>query len=254
MTTEITIGNSMAEITSLADAFYKSGMFKDTTSAAQAIVKIVAGKELGLGPVYSMTRINMIQGKLGLAAETMGALIKRSGKYNYSVKEHDETKCVIEFTENNKPIYVSTFTLDDAKKADLIKPGGGWMKYPRAMLFSRAISQGARIVAPDVIGGAYTDEELQAIPPQPDVKFEISKPEPPQKPPKTEAQQAVKPEQVVQTSTAITPDQIKQLEVLRQHHDLKTIITANGWDNVKKMADLTTEQAAILIKSCEEKK
>ena len=156
---------SFREIESLADAFYKSGMFTDVKSAAQALVKIQAGKELGLGAVYSMQKLYMVQGKLGMAAETMGALLKRSGKYNYKVLEHTDQKCSIAFYELGQEVYISTFTIEDAKRAGLIKPDSGWVKYPRALLFSRALSQGARIVGPDMTGGGYTLEELQSIEP-----------------------------------------------------------------------------------------
>lgn len=154
---------SFVEIQGMGEAFYKSGMFTDLKSAAQAIVKIQAGRELGLGAVYSMQRLYMVEGKLGMSAETMGALIKRSNKYNYRVKEHTDKLCTIMFYEHGKEAYESTFTLDDARRARLIKPNGAWEKYPRALLFSRALSQGARIVAPDAIGGGYTLEELQGI-------------------------------------------------------------------------------------------
>ena len=42
---------SLAETTSLADTFVKSGFFSDTKQAAQAVVKIIAGRELGFGPM-----------------------------------------------------------------------------------------------------------------------------------------------------------------------------------------------------------
>lgn len=139
---------------------------------AQAIVKIQAGLELGLPPVYSMQNINMIRNRLTGSANLLAMLVKKSGRYNYRVAEHNETKCSIKFfeSENGKWIEVgeSTFTMDDAKRANLIKPDSGWAKYPRAMLFSRAISQGARLYCPDAIGGVYTDEEIRTIPPRPD--------------------------------------------------------------------------------------
>lgn len=157
------------ETDKLAKAFFGSGMFTDVKSVAQAVVKITAGGELGLGPVYSMQRLYMIEGKLGMAAETMGALIKRSGKYNYVVVKHTDQECSIDFFEGQQKVYTSTFTMKDAQRANLVKPNGGWAKYPRALLFSRALSQGARIVAPDMIGGAYTEEELRGIQPEGEV-------------------------------------------------------------------------------------
>lgn len=159
---------SFADIQSMGDAFYNSGMFPTVKSAAQAVVKIQAGRELGLGPVYSMQHLYFVDGKLGMAAETMGALLKKSGKYNYRVKEHTDQKCSITFFENGQEVYISTFTMADARRAKLIKPGGAWEKYPRALLFSRAVSQGQRIVGPDA-GLGYTLEELESIEPVPDV-------------------------------------------------------------------------------------
>ena len=151
------------EIRDMAQACFESHMFTDLKTAAQAIVKMQAGNELGLPPIYSLQRLYMAEGKLGMSAETMGALIKRSGKYNYMVKEHTDQKCTIIFYENGQEVYPSTFTMADAQRANLVKPNSGWVKYPRALLFSRALSQGARIVAPDALGGAYTLEELEGI-------------------------------------------------------------------------------------------
>lgn len=158
------------ETKGLAAAFVASGMFSDTKQLNQAIVKIVAGQELGLPAVYSMQNINLIRNRLTTSANTLAMLVKRSGKYNYHVKEHTDVACTIIFSEryDDKWLEVGTskFTIDDARRADLVKPDSGWIKYPRAMLFSRAISQGARIYCPDAIGGVYTDEEIRSIPPR----------------------------------------------------------------------------------------
>ena len=44
----------------------KSGMFADIRDAAQAAIKIMAGQELGLGPMESMSSINVIQNKISM--------------------------------------------------------------------------------------------------------------------------------------------------------------------------------------------
>lgn len=161
------IPQSFSDIKGLSEAFVKSGMFEDIKGIYQAIVKIQAGIELGLPPVYSMQNINMIRGKLVGNANLLALLVKKSGRYNYRIIEHTEQICSIEFfeIENGKAVSVgkSTFSMDDAKRANLVKPDSGWVKYPRAMLFSRAISQGARLYCPDAIGGVYTDEEMKSI-------------------------------------------------------------------------------------------
>jgi len=165
-TTDIVNGYNFGAMQSMGEAFFKSGMFTDVKSAAQAVVKIAAGMELGLQAIYAMQNINMIKGRLCTSANTMALLIKRSGRYNYRITEHTDLICTITFKEfeNNTWVDVgdSTFTMEDAKRAKLVYPDSAWMKYPRAMLFSRAISQGARLYAPDAIGGVYTSEEIKS--------------------------------------------------------------------------------------------
>lgn len=56
------------EIMSIGKAFAESGMFADTKSAAQAIVKIQAGQEIGIPPFAAMTGIHIIQGKPAIGA------------------------------------------------------------------------------------------------------------------------------------------------------------------------------------------
>jgi hypothetical protein len=148
------------DLKSIAVDFAKSGYFQDAKDAAQAVVKIQAGRELGLGPVYSMTHIYIVKGKIAVAAEVMGALIKRTNRYDYTVKKLDDDECILLLTDNGKEAYTSKFTMTDAKRADLVKPDSGWVKWPRAMLMSKALSQGARIVCPHVISGIYTPEDF----------------------------------------------------------------------------------------------
>ena len=158
--------NSMVALRTTARIFAASGMFPDARTEAQAYVKIAAGKEMGLPAMFSMTKIYVVEGKIMAGAEVLAAKIKSSGKYDYKVIMHDNEKCVINFylLENGKrvepPEYVSTFTMDDARDAKLVRPGSGWEKWKRAMLYSKALSQGARIVCPEVINGIYTPEEF----------------------------------------------------------------------------------------------
>jgi hypothetical protein len=145
----------------VARAFKESGMFPDLTSEAQAVVKIVAGQELGFGPMASMQAIQMIQGKPTLSANGLAALVKRHPSYNFRVREHTDETCSIEFFEEGESVGLSTFTMEDAKLAGLAGQQT-WKKYPKAMLYARALSQGVRWHCPDVTAGspAYVPEEL----------------------------------------------------------------------------------------------
>jgi hypothetical protein len=146
----------------LAKAIAGSGLFNDIRDFNQALVKMVAGQEMGFGPIASMTGIHVIKGKITLSANLIAAAIRRSGHYDYRVKRLDDQRCEIEFLMNNNPIGVSIFTIEDARKAGLAS-GDNWKKYPRNMLFARAMSNGAKWYCPDVFGGpVYTPEELGA--------------------------------------------------------------------------------------------
>ena len=151
---------NVPEIMDVAKAFSASGYFKDARDAAQAAVKIMAGQELGIPPVAAMTGIAIVKEKVTLGANLIAALVKASKFYDYRVTKHTDTECVIQFYENGKPSGVSTFTMADAKRANLA--GANWTQYPKAMLFARAITQGVRWNCPDVMSGiaAYTAEEL----------------------------------------------------------------------------------------------
>lgn len=145
------------EIMSVGKAFAESGMFTDIKSAAQAIVKIQAGQEIGIPPFAAMTGIHIIQGKPAIGAGLMAARVKGSGKYDYEVKEQTEKICSIDFYQGKKLIGNSTFTEADAKKAGTKNMD----KFPKNMLFARAISNGIKWFAPDVFSGpVYTPEEL----------------------------------------------------------------------------------------------
>jgi len=151
---------NVADLQRLGALLSASGYFKDARDMAQAAVKIQAGAELGIPPVAAMSSIYIVEGKPTLSAVLMGALVKRSGRYNYRVTAHDNDHCTIVFTEDKEQIGVSTFTYEDAQAAGVTR-NQTWTKYRRNMLFARAMSNGCRWYCPDVFGGPiYTPEEL----------------------------------------------------------------------------------------------
>ena len=85
----------------------------------------------------------------------MAAAIKASGKYDYrALTTKDE--CTITFFSvdagKREEIGATTFTMEDASNAGL--RGDNWRKWPKAMLFARAISSGYREHCPDALGSA----------------------------------------------------------------------------------------------------
>jgi hypothetical protein len=143
-----------------AKAMATSGYFTDSRDFSQAVVKIMAGQEMGFGVFASMTGIYIIKGRPSIGANLMAAAVKGSGRYNYRVVEMTDKNCSIDFFENGEKIGNSSFNAEDAKKAGTQNMD----KCPRNMLFARAISNGVKWFTPDVFNGSpvYTPEELGA--------------------------------------------------------------------------------------------
>jgi hypothetical protein len=156
------------EIRQLATDCFNSGYF-DIDNVEQAIVRIVQGQELGIGAVSALRGVKVIHGNPQLTAGLIGALVKRSERYDYHVEVHTDSECVIHFLATRPPSYTpdllgtSTFTLKDAQKAGLVdRKGSLWRKFPKSLCFARALTNGARTYCPDVFGGAiYYEGEIE---------------------------------------------------------------------------------------------
>jgi hypothetical protein len=158
---------NMDDMKFLGSMLATSGFFSDTKSVAQAVVKVLAGAEVGIGPIAAMSNINIVKGKPSFGSNLIAAQIKRHPNYDYRVKLLTNDGCEIEFFEmNGKGEWESlgdpyVFSRGDAQTAGLLGKDN-WKNYPRAMMFSRCISAGARTYCPDVFYShiAYTPEEL----------------------------------------------------------------------------------------------
>lgn len=153
----------------LAQAFAKSGYWKDVRDAAQAIVKIEAGREIGIGPIAAMNHVYVVNGRTAGDSMIHGALVKKCPTTDYQVIEWESDLCEIAFLELKpdgkggqewKEVFRSKFTAADADQAGLLGKET-YRKYPRNMLFARAMTNGVRTAFPHLIVALpYTVEEL----------------------------------------------------------------------------------------------
>jgi hypothetical protein len=158
------------------------------------------------------------------------------------------------------------FSLDDARRMlgktkdgqDVIdKPNSNWQKDPGAMLRARLVSKAVRILAPHIVVGVYTPEELQdvaeptAAPPQRSSRKAATPP--PADPPAPEPQ-PVQPVQqptvetdpdvidadftVTPTVTTIPPEHVEVSEVV-------PVINTTADDDLPVTADLLQELVAV---------
>ena len=164
MNTNTGIVRSVDDLARIGKMMAESGYFTDARQAAQAGVKVLAGQEMGFGAFASMTGIYIIQGRPSVSANLMASAVKSNPRYDYRVREMSEQVCKIEYFEiiagHRESIGMSEFTLADARKAGT----KNLEKFPRNMLFARAMSNGIRWFCPDVFSGnaTYTPEELGA--------------------------------------------------------------------------------------------
>lgn len=143
-----------------AEQMVKSRLFKDVTSTAQALVKIQAGREMGLDVFASMKSLYIIpgSGKVSPDANLIAGKVRSSKKYDYKILKHTDDLCEIEFFYKN-PDGTRGESLGKEKfdKADAKRAGTKNMdKFPRNMLFARCIMNGVRFYCPDLMGNSST--------------------------------------------------------------------------------------------------
>ena len=148
----------------LAASGYFDGKGESNQAVAMMATKIMAGREIGIGPFASVNGIHIISGKPAIGANLMAAALKSSDRYDYRVLELTNAICRIEYRQRMgdkwEVIGISEFTKEDAKNAQTKNMD----KFPKNMLFARAMSNGVRFYTPDIFSGnsVYVPEELGA--------------------------------------------------------------------------------------------
>lgn len=137
---------------------YKARLYEGISSPEAAAMVMLKGYELGLGISASFEFIKPIQGKFELIPRGGLALVIDHPK----IKEVKLTKLEKEgqffgyecrIVRTNGFSHTSRFTMDDAKRAGLLKPGSGYEKYPENMCMYRAIGFCIDVAASDITSG-----------------------------------------------------------------------------------------------------
>jgi hypothetical protein len=159
----------MKELQALAKDAAES-RFYGAASQQQALMLLMAGRDLGLSYAQSLRAFHVIEGRLALSADAMVAVClgRRDICNFFRVLESSSESCTVETQREGDPPRRYTFTMADAERAELVKLTGNgkksnWHKYPGRMLLARAKSFLAREVYPDILLGMVTDEEAKEI-------------------------------------------------------------------------------------------
>lgn len=126
---------------------------------ADVLLAMEWGAALGMAPMQAINSIHVINGKPGLSANALAALVRRDGHRMRVVG--DDTTATASIWRRDDPDfeYRVTWTIDMAKRAGLLTGKDNWAKYPGAMLKARAQTAVVRDACPELIIGLPGDDD-----------------------------------------------------------------------------------------------
>lgn len=142
-----------------ANYLLASGLCPDALKTPEAVLFVVlAGRDLGLSPVASLRGLTIIKGKLEVSADLQLGLFHAAGGRS-QWEELSDTRAALKLAAPwlTAP-HLSVFTMADATRAGLAQEN--YRKYPKAMLRSRAITQGLKDIGFDATAGVYAPGEI----------------------------------------------------------------------------------------------
>ena len=162
---------TLAEQVSYAQSVAKAGILPQAyrNRPADIIVAMGLGQSMGLSPMESVYRINVIQGKPTASAELIASQVRKAGHKLRIRKDEKKMSATCTIVRADDPDYPFTVTRDKAW-ADQMGLSGkdNYNKQPLTMLTWRAVTACAREACPEALYGvAYTPDEMEDIPPAP---------------------------------------------------------------------------------------
>ncbi|MDW8358091.1 hypothetical protein [Thermus sp.] len=166
--TELAVRWSLEDLERAARYMVKSGLF-GLRSPEEAVALMLLAQAEGLHPAQAVREYHVIDGRPALRADAMLArFLAAGGRVEWH--ELSDQKAEATFSHPQGGTVRLSWTIEDARRAGLLeRKGSNWLRYPRAMLRARVISEGVRTVYPGVAVGVYTPEEVvemaQEVPP-----------------------------------------------------------------------------------------
>lgn len=150
----------------VAGALFNARYYAGIANEHRAAYLMARAYELGFPATAAPDVIDDIQGRLTIKPQAALALVYRSGLLeDMRVVESDDA-CTVEFRRRGLPGWHGyTFSMSDAKRAELIKQGGAWEKWTKNMLYWRAVGFAIDRAFPDVTMGLKDSVQFGAEPP-----------------------------------------------------------------------------------------
>lgn len=156
----LTAVSAFAHMRDLAASLVASGFLpKAINTPEKAIAVMLAGRELGVGPMIALRSIHIIDAKPVVAADLLLARFKADGGRAEFVELTDKiAKLSLQHPNGDK--HVESFTIDMAKEAQLLGKDN-WKKHAKAMLRSRVITAALKSIGYEPTAGVYTPDEAE---------------------------------------------------------------------------------------------
>lgn len=153
---------SISAVFALSKGIFNSRLYSRFSSAEAIMVVILRGREMGMGALTALDNFHVIEGKPAPHAHLLSARAKAHPDCEYLQfvgGDHTYAEYETKNRKNPKPTRLK-YTIEQAKRAGLVKSGSNWEKRPDEMLRKTCAVQLARIEYPESTAGLYSIEEL----------------------------------------------------------------------------------------------
>lgn len=150
-------------IEKMGEMIWGSGMF-GCVKPEQGMVLAMTCLAEGKAPLELAKTYHIIEGKLTMRSDAMlGRFLSSGGKVKWLVRNNEEVKALWSHDGSEIEIGVTVEEMKANGVALSFKGGlkDNWRKFPRQMLTARCISEAVRLLAPQIVSGIYTPEEVQ---------------------------------------------------------------------------------------------
>ena len=131
---------------------------------ANVLVAMAYGDSFGMQPLQAMQSVAVVNGMPGLYGDGLLAVCKSSPEWEWMQETIEGEVATCTAKRRGEPEVTATFSVADAKRAQLWGKQGPWTQYPQRMLAMRARSFCLRNLYADILRGMRSAEELADAP------------------------------------------------------------------------------------------
>jgi hypothetical protein len=157
---------TMEQAMRVADMLAKSTLVPKAYQGqpANVLVAMAYGESFGMQPLQAMQSVAVVNGMPGLYGDGLLAVCRSCSEWEWMQETVEGEVATCTAKRRGEPEVTATFSVADAKRAQLWGKAGPWTQYPTRMLAMRARAFALRNLYADVLRGMGSAEELRDIP------------------------------------------------------------------------------------------